>query len=288
MSNKSRIENNLIKNQQLINIIDGMSKSDIDNATTIEKLKDIYSEDFRHSYSMISKKLHDMDSDERDIVSEGMSQLVDGLIEYEKSGSSIDGIEGLVKGITKLNDHINLEIIRIQLDTQADEKLRDAVIRAETIKENTSYLETNVNDLNSEIWDLKNQAESSNTQSITILSIFAGIVFVFTGGFSLISTALQNINSASVYKMTYTLSLVGMLIYNLIFLFFYMIAKVTGKDISAGCLKTSQHYCSNDEKPCESCKGPKKFFRKFWYTLVPNIFFILVMLVAVIAWLIRH
>ena len=226
MSNKSRIENNLIKNQQLINIIDGMSKSDIDNATTIEKLKDIYSEDFRHSYSMISKKLHDMDSDERDIVSEGMSQLVDGLIEYEKSGSSIDGIEGLIKGITKLNDHINLEIIRIQLDTQADEKLRDAVVRAETIKENTSYLETNVNDLNSEIWDLKNQAESSNTESITILSIFAGIVFVFTGGFSLISTALQNINSASVYKMTYTLSLVGMLIYNLIFLFFYIIVYI--------------------------------------------------------------
>lgn len=288
MSNKSTIENNLKKNQTLIDIISSMSVSAIDNSTTIEKLKDVYTEDFRHSYSMIAQTLHEMDSDERDIVSEGMSQLVDGLIKYEKSGASKEGVGSLIKGIIKLNDHINLEIIRIQLDTQADEKLKDVVIRANNIKEETSNLESSVSDLNNEIWDLKSQAESSNTQSITILSIFAGIVFVFTGGFSLVSTALQNINNASIYKMTYTLSLVGMLIYNLIFLFFYMIAKVTGKDISAGCLKTSSHYCWDDEEPCESCRGPIKFFRRFWYTLVPNAFFIIVMLVAVIMWFIRH
>lgn len=289
MSNISTIENNLEKNKQLLEIIVKMSISKIDEATTIEELKNIYTNDFRHSYSMIAKELHDMDSDERDIVSESMSHIVEGLIRFEKSqGINSQDYEPLIKGIIKLNDHINLEIVRIQLDTQADEKLRDAILQSDSMKEDNAMLEANISDLNEQVWNLNNQAESSNTQSITILSIFAGIVFVFTGGFSLVSTALQNINDASVYKITFTLSIVGMLIYNLIFLFFYMVSKMTQKDISAGCIKTSSHWCDCEEKYCSSCHGIKRFVRKFWYTIIPNVFFLVVMAGAVIIWLLRH
>lgn len=292
MNNLITIQENDEKNEKLMKIIDDIASleyNDEKEAKIIERLKKIYTQEFRHSYSMISKKLYEMESDERDIVSEFMRCIVQKLKIYEKStGFNADNDKSLINGIIKLNDHINLEIIRIQLNDEADNKLIDVKQQAAAMKEESSEISETIYEVSDQVWNLKNQVESSSTQSITILSVFAGIVFVFTGGFSLISTALQNINNASVYKLTFTLSFVGMLIYDLIYLFFFMVSRITQKDITASCYKTSSHICDCGHKACDSCKGILRFIRKFWYAVLPNIVFLAIMFGVVFIWLYRH
>lgn len=273
------------KNLRLNEVIYNLSSYGIEYSEIIEELKDIYDGEYRHSYAQISRTIFCLDFDERDIVSSELETIISKLVELEQSNPS--SYSSVRKSVLKLKDHIDLEIMRYNLNDEANEKFENALVESDELARTTSDLFDEVSELQNKSWDLQNKMDSSNTQSITILSIFAGIVFVFTGGFSLISTALQNINNASIYKLTFVLSLVGILIFNLIFLFFYMIAKLTEKNISSSCLKTSNSYCYSEEQ-CGKCKPLLRFFRRFYYIMIPNVCFVLVMTFSVIIWFVRR
>lgn len=280
----STLINNEEKNQKLSQIIFDLSEYENDYDRIIEELKDIYDGEYRHSYAQISRSLFYFDFDEREAVSSGLDNVIFRLLELERDESSYSSIR---KSVIKLKDHIDLEIMRYSLNDEANARLETALESAEELNATTSFLSNEVNELQGKSWDFQNKMESLNTQSITILSIFAGLVFVFTGGFSFIGTALQNINNASIYKLTFVLSLVGMMMFDLIFLFFYMIAKLTNKNISSSCIKSHNQVCDK-ESECAKCNIIQRFLRRFYYVIIPNAFFMLTMIGTVIIWLIRR
>lgn len=287
---ETKLEENAKKNTQLIDIIQKMGSGAVELSEIIQSLNEIYTEDFRHYYSTISRKLRQMDPDEREMVSKCMQEVIDKLIVYERENElknkNINRYDNLINSIVKLNDHINLEIERMKLEIISNANLQKSISETQSIESSYENMREYIDSMESKMYNMEDRLNSYNTQALTILSIFAGLVFAFTGGFSFISTALQNIHEASVYKLTFTLMIVGLFIYDLIFLFFYMIAKITNKNISAHCTKTGSCECGWSDD-CEKCKWYKKIWRKFWFVLLPNVFFVLSMIGAVIIWCYR-
>ena len=283
--NETKKISNEEKNQKLYQIILDLSNYEDDYDGIVEELKNIYDGEYRHSYAQISRNMFYLDFDERETVSSGLDNVIFKLVELEQKEPST--YSSIRKSVVKLKDHIDLEIMRYNLNDEANDRLETAFESAEELNKTTSFLSDEVVELQGKSWDFQNKMESLNTQSITILSIFAGLVFVFTGGLSFISTALQILNDASVYKLTFVLSLIGMLMFDLIFLFFYMIAKLTDKNISSPCIKTHNQACDWVDE-CQNCNIIQRYLRRFHYVIIPNIFFISTMIGTVIIWLIRR
>lgn len=72
--------------------------------------------------------------------------------------------------------------------------------------------------------------DESKRDYVTILGIFAAIVLAFTAGLSFSSSILQNINQASIYRLSFTAVFIGFFIFNIIIaLFSFLTAMATPK-----------------------------------------------------------
>lgn len=252
------------KNDELINILNeiGTSLDNLDNNYIIKQFDRIYSDNFRHSYAQISYAVYSLSYDSRDMLSYRLNEVISELIAQHKNNE-------LIKKLKKLKDHIELEIMRFSIDES-----RDLVIQQ--TKKQYENLKANFEELGDKAKELEENQEKATTHSITILSIFAGIVFAFSGGFSLISTAVNKLNDISLWLIAFVVVLVGMLIFDIIFLFCFMIAKLTKSDISVKCLITNSKLCGDGDK-CKDCKYI--LFNKYWYLFVSNILFIVMLVI---------
>ena len=64
-----------------------------------------------------------------------------------------------------------------------------------------------------------------------IVGIFAAIVLAFTGGMAFSSSVLENIDKASVYRITLIAFVIGLVFFNLIWLLIDFIREINGKVI---------------------------------------------------------
>ena len=74
---------------------------------------------------------------------------------------------------------------------------------AESLKEQrevASEVEKQINDRKKEVIDIQQEVKNHNTQAITVLRIFSCVVFAFTGGFSMITSSLNNLSRLSKQK----------------------------------------------------------------------------------------
>ena len=169
----------------------------------------------------------------------------------------------------KFKDYVFLEISR---NTDNADVKKSVIEVKTTVKE--------VKDLKSKI---ENDRNDSLAQTVTILSIFTGIAMAFFGGFSMLGSAFQTLNGTKVvlYQVAIISIIVGIVLFNTIFAFIYIAAKISGKPISStghsNCLQ-----CTNKEK----CAGEwgifnplKKGYKKYPYAFAVNVLLI-VMLVG--------
>ncbi|BCZ49305.1 hypothetical protein psyc5s11_53720 [Clostridium gelidum] len=122
----------------------------------------------------------------------------------------------------------------------------------ETATKNNEFTEK-IKESEKKLEIVQKNLKDSTTQSITILSIFAGVVMAFTGGMSYISQALAALNSIGPYRAGIFIVLIGSVMFNLIFLLLYMIGKLTdryigsynckGKDPNKGCTNRTMACC---------------------------------------------
>lgn len=225
-----------IKREKLKNILIKLAKndaikSDDDKSKYLRQLKNIYFSNnkqvFNHYYSDIFPLLTKLKETENNIALVG--QNLEQILEY----SINDGNPNVYKVLKKLWDHANLEIARIDyvnaIDARLDitgndlsEKYKKISVEAQKINEKQKDINKTINRIN-----------NIYSEFISILGIFSAIVLVYFGGTSIIGNVLDVINETSIFKGILICLVAGIIIFNIIFMFLYFLAKILDRSIAA-------------------------------------------------------
>jgi len=263
-----------LKDDMLAMIIEELAKdSSLDDENRMKsymKVFDIiYSENYRHEYSKITRVLFSLpNSEERDYLLEKLKMIDESMSNYETK-----------KRLHKLSDHIELENIRM---SELEKISRKAIQASKSIEDIKDNIEDEVRNIENKTFEIENETNKSSkklegiqknlknntTESITILSIFAGVVMAFTGGFSYISQAIAALNQIGPYRAGIFIILIGMIMFDVIFLLLYMIGKLTERYIgSRGKCHNPEQGCKNKSITCSANRYPYVV----WFNLISSI-----------------
>lgn len=233
------------KDEKLIDLLKKLANEE-ELTETIEQytneFQDIYVEGYRHKYSDIHSVLLNLSQEERDYLSESLKAIYDNMSSDFKEKEKI----------LKLYDHIQLENMRNSELREYAEMVKSFEGKysgyRDSLKETEEQLLKAKNDLKATqryINGLEEKLRSSETQSITILGIFTGIVMTFTGGLSFTTSALQTMNEASKYRLVFIILILAATVFNIIYMLIYSVGKINGTYIGSNC------NCDNKIKGCK-------------------------------------
>lgn len=135
------------------------------------------------------------------------------------------------KSVRKLHDHIELERTRIEYMVRQNANQKEAKLAAEKALAQANEMAKSFEEKterNSQ--KFREMLDESKRDYVTILGIFAAIVLAFTAGLSFSSSILQNINQASIYRLSFIAVFIGFFIFNIIIaLFSFLTAMATPK-----------------------------------------------------------
>lgn len=303
----------LERQDQLTNLILDLSKLEkgiLNESVTVEvitELKDIYKDHFRHQYSALYPTIREItisDEYDPDILLENVRIIREYVeIEHSKTGK----YNSLYLPLLKLMDHINLELARHQVATtdgrnfdnlhreieSSREELTAA--RTELMKANTELfdanlkLETLTNSLNTtreELDEANERTENLQSQLVAVLSIFAAIIVAFFGGISFLGSAITSIQNVTIFKSILICVLCGLLLFNLVFLLLYVVAKLINRSIFAQCIEdcNKKATCDCNSNCASPCTGIKRVRKRLPYVFWVNVGGITVSVVDVVAW----
>ena len=213
------------------------------------KLESIYydadTDNFRHYYSDIFAVLTFIDSStfrgNLDILAQNMQSIKDG---YRSKNVDANGnLINIEKEINKLYDHTNLDIARINYTKRFTNETQSKLAQNEALLNNlqSQQQQSNIERENAfnaiRLETAKAQQESKDNQAkmqseyITILGIFASIVLAFTGGMTFSASVLENISSSSIYRIIVISLILGLILFNVIWLLIDFLRDINGKTI---------------------------------------------------------
>lgn len=162
----------------------------------------------------------------------------------------------LYEPLIKLSDHINLEIGRYNYYSANERKVMDYDKKIEELGINLNNSTTELKEAEEklsvtqkELNEAKERLSTVQTELISVLSIFAAIVFTFSGGLTLIGNAFGEINEAPVVKNILILLVSGFIVFNVVFLMMYIVGKITKRSIYARC-ESENCTCENGHPKC--------------------------------------
>lgn len=184
------------------------------NANNIDKyisrFRSIYQGDFRHLYSDFFNLITRIASTE----TYSLEQLAENIrILHSSIQANINESDDFKRKITKLYDHLNLDISRIRYTQRVTEQWSNEVY------------EKNEN-LSSKLQELATKAESVQKDNVTILGIFSSIVITFVAGMMFSGSVLNNIDKVSIYRLTFVVIVLAFILFNLLQLLLNFLQKV--------------------------------------------------------------
>lgn len=234
------------RSSRLLELLKDFSDTDYswrdDKENVIDRIEYIYSTKngytYKHQYSEISRFLYN-----RKISVEACELICDTLDEISCDVQN----EQVIQGIEKLIDHISLESLRIgqieqvlvqnermeAMQAKAETLISSAEVSVSELEEKKSEFTEIGKDLDEERENVKEmlvKVRSHNIQTITTLSIFACIVFAFTGGFSIAAnslTAIMNIQRCNAPFFLACMLLLMLVLYDVIHMLLYFTHRLT-------------------------------------------------------------
>ena len=189
---------------------------------------------FRHLYSDICSIMYEKLEKEGGLDEGTPPELMSlannmGIISQEiDKGCEDDDVK---KSVRKLHDHIELERTRIEYMVRQNANQKEAKLAAEKALAQANEMAKSFEEKterNSQ--KFREMLDESKRDYVTILGIFAAIVLAFTAGLSFSSSILQNINQASIYRLSFIAVFIGFFIFNIIIaLFSFLTAMATPK-----------------------------------------------------------
>ena len=132
--------------------------------------------------------------------------------------------------INRLHDDIDL--INNQID-YIDKVQQKITITDDDYKKRIENLSSSFDTMNVEYEKINNSINNTYSNLISILGLFSGIVLVFFGGTKIFGDVINCINKLEFEEAILYCSIVGIILFNIVFMFIYYIAKLLGRDISA-------------------------------------------------------
>lgn len=179
--------------------------------------------DFHHYYSDIFIELSKLRNEGNAIIIVGDN--LNKLYEYCLTKTDID----LNARVRKFLDHTNLEIARIEYISDIEDKASSVQIldqRLQEISETTEMQKQNVD-------KLVNSTDNAYSNFISILGIFSAIVLVFFGGTTVFGNIISSMSNTPIFKCILICLLAGIIVFDIIFMFIYFLAKLLGRSIAA-------------------------------------------------------
>lgn len=177
-----------------------------DPLTSINLICKYYDEDTklrRLMYSEISNYVFSLKASDRGVFATNADSLVQYVFD---DNNHID--ELCISNVIKLYDHIHLAIC------QTDNTQEKMATELEGVKDSFHK-------------DIK----TVEREYITILGIFSSIILAFVGGITFSSAVLENLSSASVFRLALVVVLLGFILINILYLLLNFIAKINEKNI---------------------------------------------------------
>lgn len=305
------------KTGELLHLIEELCDSNSLKGTNsidkyILKLRDIYADNYRHSYYKISCKLQEIiresaQSEVLEALGENLNVLGNQINEFVAKHNNDPTYEDLVRGYNKLSDHISLETSRYNfIKVQVQSEFQNYTNSKSGVSEpNSAQIQKLQNDFEStrnlageakkQLDNLDNKLESNKISSITTLTIFSAVVLAFSGGITFESGIFKGMVESSPYRLVFTIALSGFILFNTIFVLLYLVGKMAGKQISTRC----RYLAPNDGncKHCQSCGDGRctkdcaevsiacRILHKYSYVFVVNVVLLYVMYSDFFLWL---
>lgn len=230
---KSEENTESLKDAQIAKILSNISqKESISEQERIQIIKDFrqcYKNNYRHSYYAISVTMYKMNENQIDKLTTGLSFIKANIDKKDIA---------TYNGIKKLNDHVQLEAVRIKENNDLKMKiLKIGDNNLGMIKNFTDNFQDNLEETQQkskaeyEEYDkkLKKYDEIINNilaQIVSILGLFAAIVIVFFGGSSVFANVFSQLNDISWKNAMPLILAVGFIMFNTIFMFLYVVKEL--------------------------------------------------------------
>lgn len=251
-------------------IFDKLIEEPIEDINNSKSIKTVYADfeelyrnpGYRHSYYEISKYLEELECDESDMLEQSLSVLFEYSAEINQSSE-------VTMKLNKLLDHVSLESLRLSrmkkvkyLETSISEKLKNTLNEVNTKQQEMKEIDNKINSIHAEV--------------ITILGIFAGLVIGFSIDFQLLAQSFANLGDVSFYKEISYLCVIGIILFDSIFLLMFAVSRISGRSLAINCKYKD---CQN----CKECKHKMKILHKypylFWYNLILSLVFVICIVV---------
>lgn len=223
-------------------LLQKIGAAELENISQLDALCDIvkryYTDNERHRYSEVSAYLMETDD---------IEYLLENLRQIQKRLSELPENEKLSLNVFKLIDHITLELNRTKynsknftdiqmnsMNTVLHSAMKEISKAVDTLRdEQSEKINKEIEIFKGETKSLKEKVEDSYSQFVAILGIFSAVVVVFFGGMTAFGSLFTNMHNIGRFKLAFTVSLIGFVIFNLIFMFLYVLAKLLKREISA-------------------------------------------------------
>lgn len=274
LAEESRRRQNILK--ELVLEMANCSFEDDEIRKTAIRLKELYTSNFRHNYSEFFPLILEIAKDDNTYNLDYLAENLEVLRAYVENDYVSGGKEftGLYLPLTKLSDHLNLEIGRYNYYSINEQKIRDLEKRNET-------MQSELRNSTQELIDAKKHVSSMQTELIAVLSIFAAIVLTFSGSLSFIGNALSGMNDTPVFKSVLFILLCGLIVFNAVFVMMYIVAKITGRSIYAHC-KSENCTCGKNGQP--KCSGLTRVRKRMPYIFWLNAVLLIFLIVDIVLW----
>lgn len=277
---------------KILNYILEMMKGDVSDAfwdEMLSVLEKAYMSGYRHSYHKISLTIYQNQNMNEQTLSNILNNI--NYLQRKMYSENRDKKE-LNNGVKKLCDHIQLEIVRINNNKENIDEIRSLISefkkRAEEnikgleettekqkqgfedkIKDTVDVIKKEINStVESVVDDVDDVRNNLVGQVVAILGVFAAIVLAFTGGMAFSTSALENINKSSAYRIVIVCLIIGFTFFNaiaaLVLYLDRLVFRITGRK----------------KETNESNESRKSHF---WNTIKRNILWIAVDLIFVLS-----
>ena len=313
------------KTDELLNLIDALCRKDFaQNSKTIDnwvdKLDQVYSDGYRHSYSDLFFKLQKIMSDAITDSSANDTEVLEVLGEnLNVLGEKIDQLKGqngddakyknTISGYKKFADHLRLEIGRYNFIKSrfANKTTEENCVKAnddssgiepeqiQNLKKDIDAIRPTVAAAQKQLDGLDEKLENNKISSITTLTIFSAVILAFSGGITFESGIFKGMADSTPYRLAFTIALSGFILFNTIFALLYLVGKMAGKKISTRCkyfADDDEHYdqcqaCGDGycTKECAEVSLACKILHKYSYVLAVNAVLLYVLYSDFFLWL---
>ncbi len=199
----------------------------------VDKLEDFnnsFKDDKIIEYAYIVEKVYSLSEDKV----EGLSEKIDILKREIRNNYKFEIYENL----QKILENIKLDLARRKETKSNEQKMHRFEV---TLKK----YEQEKEEFSKKVDQSEGNIEKTQAQIITILSIFAGIIIAFFGGTSLLGHAIENFNESNKFMSYVLVIIIGLVMFNVIYLLLYSISKLVKTPISMGRCSEKCNECRN-------------------------------------------